>query len=305
MKIIARVFAGFGNQMFQYACGKAVASRLKADLYLDLSWFYNGNRIFALDIFPNINYYELPQRNSFINKIIRHPFVNKIIRHPFINKIIALGINILCRMKYVIIEPYHAYWEGIEQIKSSVVLYGFWQNEKYFSFISSVIKHDFQFPEFDSFEAKNMAGKITKTPFSICVHVRRGDYIEDPRINKFHGVCSPDYYKEAINIIIDKSEEKMNPELYLFSDDPDWVKNNFNTCGLPSFVVDIEDHKKKPYHDMHLMSLCQHHIIANSSFSWWGAWLSSKNGIVVAPKRWFADEKMKSYNPSVESWITI
>jgi hypothetical protein len=294
MKIISKIFDGLGNQMFQYACGKAVAQRLKTRLLLDLSWFDSGNRTFMLDVFSNINY---------------SLFSPSVHRHFITRKIISLSKRILQRMGIVytirdINETKFSYWCGIEQIKSSAILSGYWQNEKYFSLISSTIRHDFMFPEFDCQEAKNIAKKITETPCPISIHVRRGDYVENPVTNNFHGVCSPDYYKKALQIIINKYGEN-TPELFLFSDDLDWVKKNFDTFRLPSVVIDIKEHKDKPYHDMHLMSLCQHHIIANSSFSWWGAWLSSRNGIVIAPKRWFADETMKDYNPSLESWIKI
>jgi len=276
MEIISEIYYGLGNQMFQYACGRAIAYRLGAQLYLRPSRFDIGNRTFMLDVFPNVHY-------SVYRK-----------KQP-----IYIRIN----------EPEYSYWPDIENIKSPihfpVHLSGYWQNEKYFSNISSVIRQDFIFPEFDCSEAKNIAKKITEASCSVSIHIRRGDYVENPKVNSVHGLCSPDYYEKALQIIIGKYEEKIIPELYLFSDDPDWVKNNFNTHGLPFVVVDIQEHKHAPYHDMHLMSLCQHHIIANSSFSWWGAWLSSMNGIVIAPKRWFAEDTMKHYNPSPASWITI
>jgi hypothetical protein len=284
MKIISQIYGGLGNQMFQYACGRAVANRLNARFFLDLSWFSSGNRAYLLNAFQNINYSFYSKKRFVFTRILRKLKVYKI---PFIN------------------EPYYSYWEGIEQIKSSAILSGYWQNEKYFSDISSIIKQEFSFPEFDYLEARNIAKKITESPCSVNIHVRRGDYVEDPKTNGFHGTCSPDYYKKAIQIILDKYDGEIIPELYLFSDDPDWVKNNFNTCGLPFVVVNIQEHKDKPYHDMHLMSLCQHHIIANSSFSWWGAWLSSGNGTVVAPKRWFAKDTKKDDNPSLGTWMTI
>jgi len=296
MKVISKIYGGLGNQMFQYACGRAVATRLKSKHYLDLSWFSVPAegctpRSFMLNVFPNISYLQLPQRNFVIRKII------------------AFNKRILCKIGIDIIpeinEPDYSYWSGIEQIKSSVVLSGYWQKEKYFLDISSIIRKVFIFPEFENLEANNIAKKIIKTICSISIHVRRGDYVENEKINNVHGICLPDYYKKAIQIIIDKYERKTTPELFLFSDDPDWVKNNFDTCDLPFVVVDIQEHKDKPYHDMHLMSLCQHHIIANSSFSWWGAWLSSGNGIVIAPKRWFAEDTMKDYNPSPDSWTII
>jgi len=284
MKIISKIYGGLGNQMFQYACGKAVAKRLGARLCFDLSWFKAGNRTFMLYSFPNIKYPVYQDKQDIFKRILRR-----------------MG---LYTIQYIDEQEY-SYWSGIESIKSSVHLSGYWQDEKYFIGISSIIKKDFMFPEFDSLEAKNIAKEIIESTCSISIHIRRCDYVEDPKINSVHGICSSDYYKKALQIIINKYNGRITPDLYLFSDDPDWVKNNFDTFGLPSVVVDIQEHKDKPYHDMHLMTLCKHHIIANSSFSWWGAWLSSRNGIVIAPKRWFAEDSMKDYNPSIASWMTI
>jgi len=284
MKIITKIYGGLGNQMFQYACGKAVAYRLNTQLYIDLSWYKKGNRIYMLNAFPNLKCSVYSKVKSILIKILRRMGIKK---------------------EYFINEPYYSFWKGIEEIKSTVFMSGYWQNEKYFSDISQIVKQEFMFPEFDCIEAKNIEKTIKEAACSVSVHVRRGDYIENQEVNSFHGLCSQDYYKKAVKIIVDKNNGKVIPELYIFSDDPDWVKDNFDNCGLTSVVVDIRDHKNKPFHDMHLMSLCQNHIIANSSFSWWGAWLSSGSGIVVAPKYWFVEEKMKEYNPSLASWILI
>jgi len=245
MKIVSKIFGGLGNQMFQYACGRAVTTRLKSRLCFDLSWFEVGNRTFMLNAFPNIKYSVYHEKQNIIKRMLRRMR--------------------LYTIKYIDEQGY-SYWSGIEEIKSSVHLSGYWQDEKYFSAITPVIKKDFMFPEFECLEAKNIQKKIKESACPVSIHVRRGDYVEDSKINSVHGTCSPDYYKKAIQLIIDKYKKKIIPELYLFSDDPDWVKNNFNTCGLSSVVIDIQEHKDKPYHDMHLMSLCQHHIIAKQFF---------------------------------------
>jgi len=275
MKIISKITGGLGNQMFQYACGKAVADRLKTKLYLDLSWFKAGNREFMLNNFPNIKYSLFAQANNPLLKLLL-----RYIQEP--------GLN---------------YWQEIEDIKSSVHLSGYWQNEIYFSNIKNIIKQDFIFPEFSCAEANNVTNKINSSSCSVCIHIRRGDYINNQATNQIHGVCLLDYYKEALQIIANKCNEI--PELFLFSDDPDWVKSNFDTQGFNSNIINIPQHKDFPYHDMHLMSLCKNHIIANSTFSWWAAWLSTGDGIVVAPKRWFAEDTIKQYNPSIPSWIII
>jgi len=274
MTIITKIMGGLGNQMFQYACAKALACRLGAKLQLDKSWFAEGNRVFQLDAFPAIRVYNAWKPN------------------------ILQRIK-LCKIRYTK-ESKISYWSEILNIKSSVHLRGYWQNEKYFSDISSIIKQDFSFPDFLCAEAENIAKKIKSSPCSVSIHVRRGDYLENI---DYHGLCSPEYYEKALEIIADKSKERL--DLFLFSDDPQWVKDNFDSRGNSVVIVDIEQHKDAPYHDMHLMSLCKHHIIANSSFSWWGAWLSTENGTVIAPKCWFAEETIRQHNPATETWIKI
>ena len=280
MKIISNIMGGLGNQMFQYACGRAIAHRLGAAFYLDLRWFNEGNREFMLDTFPNIHHSSWEP--SIVEKILRRIKIYTV---------------------HYIQEPDYSYWQGIEHIISSAHLSGYWQNEKYFSNITDIIKKDFNFPEFSSSEAENIAQKIKSFSCSVSIHVRRGDYVENQEVNQVHGICSLEYYEKALQIIADK--EKRALELYIFSDDPEWIRDNFNTHGYSSIIVDIPQHKKAPFHDMHLMSLCRHHVLANSSFSWWGAWLSDNNGITIAPRRWFAEKTMSHHNPSPETWIII
>jgi hypothetical protein len=277
MKIISKIMGGLGNQMFQYACGKALANRLGATFYLDLRWFNKGNREFMLDKFPNIHYSSWEP--SVFEKIMQR-----------------IGGGAISYIQ----ESDYSYWSGIEHIRSSAHLSGYWQNDKYFFNIADIIKKDFNFPEFSSSDAKNMVLKIKSSVNSVSIHVRRGDYVENEKTNRIHGTCSLDYYKRALQIIADKQKKPL--ELYIFSDDPQWISNNFNTYGYTSIIVDIPQHKISPFHDMHLMSLCRHHVLANSSFSWWGAWLSGNDGIIIAPMRWFAEE---NHNPSLESWIKV
>jgi len=275
--------------MFQYACGKAVAHRLGAELYLDLSWFKDGNRTFMLDAFPNIHYSQNIQEN---NGPARRSIVKKIMRR------IGLYTPI-----HSLQEPGYSYWPEIENIQSSAHLSGYWQNEKYFLDSSSVIRQNFQFCELSCPKAENVAQKIKASSRSIGIHIRRGDYVENASTNSFHGICCLEYYSKALQRLTEGNNTP--PDIFIFSDDPVWAKNNFNAHGYPSEVVDIPSHEDAPYHDMHLMSLCKHLITANSSFSWWAAWLSDKNGTIIAPKRWFAEETMRHHNPSPSSWITI
>jgi hypothetical protein len=134
------------------------------------------------------------------------------------------------------------------------------------------------------------------------VHIRRGDYLLNPETQKIHGVCSLSYYFEAI-ALLEKEFENIN--YFIFSDDINWVKENLHVTN----AVYIESEEERIAHeDIYLMSLASHNIIANSSFSWWGAWLNQyEHKMVIAPKRWFADEVMyqQSHDIVCESWVKI
>lgn len=131
-----------------------------------------------------------------------------------------------------------------------------------------------------------MLNKINETE-SISLHVRRGDYVSNLKASSEHGVCSIDYYKKAIEHIKSKIKDKKNICFFLFSDDPIWVKDNMTFINDEIVVIDFNN-EEKSHEDMRLMSACKHNIIANSSFSWWGAWLNNnQEKIVVAPEKWF------------------
>jgi hypothetical protein len=135
---------------------------------------------------------------------------------------------------------------------------------------------------------------------AVSLHVRRGDYVKNPKTTATHGLCSLDYYHTAIRYIYETVEQ---PYFFIFSDDMAWVKEHLK-IDAPCQYVD-HNQGKESFNDMHLMSLCKHHIIANSSFSWWGAWLnSSPEKIVIAPNKWFANQNnIKDLLPN--DWVTL
>ena len=136
---------------------------------------------------------------------------------------------------------------------------------------------------------------------SVSLHVRRGDYASDPVFLAMHGLCPLDYYERAVKHV---SERVSDPVFFLFSDDPDWVRANLNVHGTVE-VVD-QNGPDAGSEDLRLMSRCRHHIVANSTFSWWGAWLNGgAPKIVVAPQRWFADESMNAVDLIPEAWVKL
>jgi hypothetical protein len=178
-------------------------------------------------------------------------------------------------------------------------LMGNWQSERYFAHISNTVRADFSFRDLLAGKNNELAEFIGKVN-AVSLHVRRGDIASNPASLAVHGLCSLDYYRRAIEHVATRLTK---PEFVIFSDDMNWVRENLH-INYPCHYV---DHNKglESYNDMRLMSLCRHHILANSSFSWWGAWLNPKiDKIVVAPHRWCAaDYDSSDIVPS--SWIQM
>ncbi|MEM9830572.1 MAG: alpha-1,2-fucosyltransferase [Bacteroidota bacterium] len=180
---------------------------------------------------------------------------------------------------------------------------GYWQNENYFKTYSQKILHDFT-PKDNLFSStlEKDAADIQQCN-AISIHFRRGDYVSNTKTAQHHGVCSIEYYMNAVQYVAKRVE---SPYFYIFSDDIDWVKSNFS-LRYGNRVIE-GNNQYNSFTDMYLMSLCKHHIIANSTFSWWGAWLGrNPDKIVITPQRWFADfsrnEEKKSIVPP--DWIRL
>ena len=278
--IVSNIIGGLGNQMFQYTAGRALSLRLGIPLKLDVNDFggYSLHQGFELD-------------RLFAAKIELASEVDKQAvlgwqKGRVIRRVLKKSSLAFARNKNYIVEPSFTYWSGINDLKDNIYLDGYWQSEKYFNEFVSTIRADFAFKL--PLPAKNLeiASQISKVN-AVSLHVRRGDYVSNKKTNSMHGVCSLDYYRDAIKTILKRVE---NPVFFVFSDDIAWIKNNL-VIDAPSVFID-HNSGMESYNDMRLMSLCQHHIIANSSFSWWGAWLgANKNKIVIAPKQWFAQNR--------------
>lgn len=292
--IISRICGGLGNQMFQYATGRALALRLGLALKLDVSWYsrMEGStpREFMLAAFPHIKV-EIASKKEI--RTLRDDYS--------LSRTISKKIN-NSPSSYVC-EPHFQYWAGIEQIDRAVYIDGYWQTERYFTSAQDVIRGDFVFPPLPNIDSENVAEQIRRTSDATAVHVRRGDYVSLASARQFHGICPPEYYRRSIETVSRGS--KGAPHFFLFSDDPAWVRKEFSGLGFPTTVVDLPTHAVGPWHDMHLISMCKHHIIANSSFSWWGAWLANDRGIVCAPARWFLEPKIDTNDICPARWNRI
>ena len=186
------------------------------------------------------------------------------------------------------------------ELKGDIYIEGYWQTEKYFKNIEHTIKKDFTFKTKPDKNNQSLLNQI-KNCNAVAIHVRRGDYVKNPVANRILGVCNLDYYNKCINLIIRKIN---NPHFFIFSDDPKWTINNLN-IDFPATYVS-HNGSDKGYEDLRLMSNCKHQIIANSSFSWWGAWLNNNpNKVVMAPKKWFNDLSINTEDLIPESWVKI
>lgn len=183
-------------------------------------------------------------------------------------------------------------------LRSDSIFYdGYWQYEEYFKDIRTEIIEKFQFPKFVDENNSGLAKKLLACN-SVACHIRRGDYLKNPMMC----VCTLEYYIRAI----EKMHNLIEPDLYcVFSDDPEWCKKNLSAQFDGKNVVFVNWNKDmESYRDMQLMSLCKHNIIANSSFSWWGAWLNqNENKIVMSPEKWL--NKSLAKEPICDSWIKI
>lgn len=278
--IYAALSGGLGNQMFQYAAGRALAARLGAGLILDCSNFTNPShmtavRNYALDDFqlslsgPILHGHKLSKPVAFLK---RYKLTRQFLRRQ---GAAALGVQIYD-------EPHRPFDPGLASLKAPAILRGYWQSERYFEDFSEEIRDDFQLKGGLSENSEKIASKIAGARTSVSVHLRFGDKVENPRARNRYGHVSYAYYRRAVAFIEERLAE---PSYFIFSDEPETAQRFLDFC--PNGVV-VDGRTEPPAQDIRLMALCDHHIITNSSFSWWGAWLNpGLEKIVVAPQPWY------------------
>lgn len=274
--VISHLLGGIGNQMFQYAAGRSLSIATGQNYFLDLNDFsnyrlHNGfelSRVFDV----NMQVADSEDVRGMLNWRAG-TLAKKVLRRSYFK---------LLRGNKLVVEPSFNFWPEFFNLSQGCYLYGYWQSEKYFHSVEKVIRSEFNFREPLSGRNAELAIEI-KNAQAVSLHVRRGDYVSDHKTGKIMDICSLEYYKTAVAYIVERVEQ---PIFYIFSDDIDWVKQS-----LPlRFPCKYVNHNRgiDSYRDMQLMSLCKHHVIANSTFSWWGAWLNSNPcKIVVAPRKWF------------------
>jgi len=284
--VYVRLLGGLGNQLFQYAMGRALADARQTELVLDPRFILRKGCIsgLAIDEFAiRARYLTDAEAAHFKESVWK---LTRALRHQ--------------------INPWLGYYhETVHSFDSAalvqsydVMLSGFWQSERYFDNHSDLLQSDLVLKKALPPEAAQVAAQM-KCGISVAMHVRRGDYLSDPKALAKHGVTSAHYYQTALQLMIEKLGDV---DLYLFSDDPDWVRGNIQHPSI-TFVSDFGFSAEQ---DLWLISACQHQIIANSSFSWWGAYLNDyANKIIVAPEPWFDTTDLQDSDIYPAQWIKI
>lgn len=273
--IVARITSGLGNQLFQYAMGRSLALRNNTSLYFDLSYYKqhyatDTPRAFRLDRFA-IDY----------NRLDTSPYL-------YLSKATKLLPNRTLKplFNWLTEKQFHADPAVLNATGRFVVLDGFWQSERYFARCEAVIRGELTFTRATGATFASYRREIDRSEQPISVHIRRGDYVSHPEFSQSFGFVGVDYYRAAIARLMAQFPVA---RLFLFSDDPGWVQQNL-ALNVPHVFVQNTG-PDADLDDLQLMSLCKHHIIANSSFSWWGAWLNADtHKVVIAPDRWFLNK---------------
>jgi hypothetical protein len=289
--IITHLIGGLGNQMFQYACARRLASTRNTTLKLDLTGFETYDlREYALD---GLQISAEIATAAEVRRFQRRERVEA--RVPrWLWRALPGGRHTIVK------ERSFAFDAETFNMDGNLLLEGYWQSEKYFADIADLLWREFSLrrpPDSANAALAELIGKVN----AVSIHVRRGDYVTNPTTHQGHGVCSVDYYERALQTIVERDRD---PHLFVFSDDPKWAKD---CLRFPFPTVYVEGNMgEKHCQDLWLMSLCRQNIIANSSFSWWAAWLNrNPDKAVIAPARWFNVDSMDTRDLLPAAWVKL
>jgi hypothetical protein len=291
--VISKLQGGLGNQMFEYAFARALSP--DKIVFLDHSFLETNqtstvsftSRTYSLGIFKLINVKRL---DNFKSRVLS----GKGLLYSLLKKIIFPGLKI--------INDKNAAYYTFRTPENGHTLYtdGYFQSEKYFKHIRTLLLNEFRFPDMCG-KCAVLRNNIEAHPNSIGVHVRRGDYLK-PGVSDYHGVLPLSYYTNAV-----ASMERLvaDAHYFVFSDDMDWCRSHLTILGKNVTFMNTE---AAEWTDLALMSSCRHQIIANSSYSWWAAWLNTDiRKVVIAPQKWYADQQFSDVTNDIlpDKWIKI
>lgn len=297
--IAVRLTGGLGNQLFQYATARALALRHDTELILDSTWI-DGDGSAAVG---SVRRYELgcfglaaPLRP--ITDVAQLASPRKITRRlqrvrpdrgPVVEELAE--------------PPFGGWFPDVLDAADNTYLTGYWHSSRYFDDAEPFLRTELTFK--NGWDAANTAVAAligsSEVP-TVSAHVRRGDYVTDPGANRRLGTLEPDYYHRAV----EKIEAEIGAvHLFVFSDEPEWCRRHLDTLGSETTIVDVNG-PSKAADDLRLVALCEHHVVANSTFSWWGAWLNpSPEKIVIAPEPWLLDTRWPGDLRLPSNWVRL
>jgi hypothetical protein len=290
--IICNLNGGLGNQMFQYAHSRMLSAMLQKELVIAtdcLEKNFNGiKRKYEL-----ADAFNIPIKEIEISNLKSFPWWMK---SPQLRLLLSKKIfNFILPSTFITEENYSPF-NNKNLTQCLFYIHGYWQNIKYFDSVSELIRKDFIFPKFFDTDESKLLDKI-KSQSSVGIHVRRGDYLNSPK----HYSLSIKYYLDSVKYIRNINAET---QAFIFSDDKQWVADNLIKLIPNSQIVNLNAIDQS-WKEMRLMSTTDHQIIANSSFSWWAAWLNnSPNKVVIGPKIWFPNEEKRN-QVLPKSWISM
>lgn len=290
--VIVRLTGGLGNQMFQYAAGRALADRLGAEFLLDTRAFAHA---LARNVYTRRAYALAPFK-------LRAQLATAADLKSWPLWVVETGM----RLRFVrpLFHRWHfesaiTYDTSLLTLQEPVCLVGYWQSERYFLDNADRIRADFTLRQ-PLTGANAELLELARSGDSVGLHVRRGDFVSLNDAAQVHGLCSVDYYRRAIGLVRNRYPEC---RFLVFSDDTQWARAEL---PLDPSAVFVSGNEARPEQDLALMSACKHHIIANSSFSWWAGWLGcSPEQIVIAPSPWYASPKLDARDLAVPRWQYI
>ena len=300
--VIVRLIGGLGSQMSEYAFAKALQN-MGYQVKLDTSAFkyyrlhnyelshYNIDLECSTDE-ENEEY----QNNSLVIKLLKKLLPIRI----FIKLLHITGINFY--NSNVVEEKSLLFDSQFLKVNDGSYLIGDFKSEKYFKSVRDILLKQFIINSECSHYMQEMELKISEASNSCFIHVRRGDFANDPKANKVHGVCSIDYYNRAVSYM---KTQVRDLHFFIFSNDIDWCQKNL---VIDNATYMNNQDRSLPHEDIHLMSLCHHSIIDHSAFCWWGSWLNqNEEAIVVAPERWFSNDELQKQSGDIycKSWVKL
>jgi len=281
---IIKLKDGLGNQLFQYAFGRVVSIKRNEELLLD-----TGMLVARGDVQRQYNLDNFNIKSSVTTSLQVKKF-----KYP-------LGVvsKLYYIFRYKILRIFNIGWNSKILDSKKKYFDGYWQSYRYADMIRKELLEELQLKENIENKYREVLEKINSIN-SVSLHVRRGDYVDNLKTRKIHNICDLEYYRKAIEIVVDKID---SPVFFIFSDDIEWVKENLKSDHPLIFV---SKPGIKDYEELIIMSKCKHNIIANSSFSWWGAWLNvNREKIVIAPLKW-NNHYQKEYKYLLpDKWIRI